>query len=99
MPARENFVTHANDQRAMVLIEPATTMIRVRRALFQSRVCSDHFPRHEIRTNAEMLERALRLRSPEFVRRHWYIAQRIFLDAHVFWIHDVCLSAYHRGGS
>jgi len=37
---------------------------------FQDGVCGDHLPRNEIRSDAEVLKRALRLRSPELVGRN-----------------------------
>jgi hypothetical protein len=42
-------------------------MICIGRCFLKRRIGRDHFARHQILADAEMLERPLRLRSPEFV--------------------------------
>jgi hypothetical protein len=64
MLARKNFVADANDQFVPIVIQTSAGMIRVGRAFFQDGVCGDHFPWNEVRSDAEVFEGALCLRSP-----------------------------------
>ena len=67
MLAGEDFVADLNDQLVSLVIEPLAGMIGVGRRLLQDRIGGDHLARHQILADAEMLERTLGLRAPEFV--------------------------------
>ena len=67
MLAGEDFVAGLHDELEGLVAEPLLGMVHDRRGLFQDRVRLDHLPRHQIRADAEVLERALRLRAPKFV--------------------------------
>src|SRR5467141_2079288 len=58
-------------------------MICISRRFLQDRVGRDHFARNEILADAEMLERALCLRSPEFVGGNVDLAKAVHLFANV----------------
>jgi hypothetical protein len=81
MAARENLVTCANDQLMGLGVETAARSVRVRGSLLQRRVCGDHLARDEVVSDAEVLQRALRLGSPEFVGRDVDLAQAVDLLA------------------
>src|SRR5271170_3849887 len=78
MLSRENLVTHTNDKRVTLVVEPPASMVRIGGGLFQDGVCGDHLPRDQVRPDAEMFQRALRLRSPKLASRDHHLAQRIF---------------------
>src|SRR5258705_5685743 len=67
MLAVEDFIADLNDQLVRLVIEPFAGLIYVGGCLLQDRIGRDHFARYQILADAEMLERALCLRSPEFV--------------------------------
>src|SRR5258706_15903325 len=83
MLAVEDFIADLNDQLVRLVIEPFAGLIYVGGCLFQDRVGRDHFARHEILADAEMLERALCLRSPEFVGGNVDLAKAVHLFANV----------------
>src|SRR6266403_5907259 len=83
MLAVEDFIADLNDQLVRLVIEPFAGSIYVGGCLFQDRVGRDHFARYQILADAEMLERALCLRSPEFVGGDVDLAKAIHLFANV----------------
>src|ERR1700733_14592685 len=89
MLASKNLVTSATDQCAPLIVQAAPGMVRIGRGLFQNRVGGDHLPRYEVRSDGEVLQRALGLRAPELVGRNWHVAQGILLDSHVRIVHGV----------
>ena len=62
---REDFVAGASDEVAGLVIEAPAGMVRRRRRSFQDRVGGDHLARNQILPDAEVLQRPLRLRTPE----------------------------------
>ena len=64
MPAGEDLVTNINDQPVTLVIEPLARMVRVCCGLLQDGVRL-HLAWNQIFADAEMLERALRLGTPE----------------------------------
>ncbi|MGY3467175.1 phage tail sheath gpL-like [Bradyrhizobium sp. LM6.11] len=89
MLARENLVADVDDQLVDLAVETTAGIIRVRRRLLQDRVGLDHFARHQVPADAEMLQRTLRLRTPELVRGNVHFTQAVCLFAEV--VHP-CLS-------
>jgi hypothetical protein len=69
--AREDFITSVNYEFVVLIVETVTGMIGIRRSFFQDRECRNHLARDQIFPDAEVFERSLRLRSPQFVA--WYI--------------------------
>src|SRR5262249_7065049 len=81
MAASENLVACASDQVMGLAVETAARPVRVRGGLLQRRVCGDHLARDEVVSDAEVLQRALRLGSPEFVGRDVALAKAVDLLA------------------
>src|SRR5262249_38668480 len=54
--------------------------VRVRRRLLQDGVGGDHLSWDQVLADAEVLQRALRLRTPELVGRHLDRAKAVVLD-------------------
>src|SRR5262249_4843046 len=92
MLAAENFVTNVDDQTVPLVIQPPTGVIGIGCALLQDRVRDDHFARNKIRSDAEVFERSLSLRTPQLVDRNGHITERIFFDAYVVASHDLLSS-------
>ena len=67
MLAGEDLVADLDDQLVRLVVEPPAGMVGVGRRLLQDGVGGDHLARDQILADAEMLERALRLRAPELV--------------------------------
>src|SRR6516225_6390805 len=68
--AGEDLVAGLHDQLVASVVQPAAGMVRDGGGLLQDRVAGDHLARNEILADAEMLQRALRLRSPQLVCRY-----------------------------
>src|SRR5882672_3212200 len=88
MLAIEDFIADLNDQSVDPAIEPFAGMVCVGRRFLQGRISRDHFARYQVLADAEMLERTLSLRAPEFVGGNIYITKAVdfFASAasHVF---------------
>jgi hypothetical protein len=72
--AGEDFVAGLDDQFISPTVEPVVGMIGSGSGFFQRCVRSDHLARDEILADAEMLQRALRLRPPQFIRGYLDLA-------------------------
>src|SRR5262245_23645109 len=70
MPPTQNFVTSLSDQLVSLIIKPVAVAIGDGSGLLQYSVSCDHFARNQVLTDAEMLQRALRLCTPKLVRRN-----------------------------
>jgi len=81
MLASEDFVAGLDDELELLVAEPLFVVVDDRGGLFQDRVGLDHIPRDQILADAEVLERALRLRAPELVRRDADLAQTVGFSA------------------
>ena len=84
--AGEDLVARLHDQRVPLIVEPLAGMVGCGSGFLQDRIRGDHLPRNQVLADAEMLEGALRLSTPELVRRHFHHAEAIcFLScvAHV----------------
>ncbi len=64
MLAGQNFVAGFDDQPVRLVVQPFGGMVGVGRGLFQDGVGGDHFARHQILADAEVLQRALGLGAP-----------------------------------
>ena len=64
--ATQEFIANLDDQPVRRLRKTAIGMVRGRRRTFQNGVGGYHFSWDKVMTDAEMLERALGLRTPEF---------------------------------
>jgi hypothetical protein len=73
-----------NDQSVALIVEAFTGMVGVCGGLLQCGECRDHFARDQIVSYAEVLKRALRLRSPQHRARDVNFTQTIglFPDFH-----------------
>ena len=83
MLAGEDLVADMRDQLVELAVETAAGAIGVRGRLLQDRVGLDHFARHQVLADTEMLERTLRLRPPELVRGNVHFTQAVRLFAKV----------------
>jgi hypothetical protein len=81
MLAGEYFVADPDDQLVTPVVEPIAGMVRIGGGLFQNGIRGDHLARHEVLADAEVLERALCLGSPKFVRRNLDLAKTVGFDA------------------
>jgi len=81
--AGEDFVTSLNNQLVTLIIEPLAGMVRGGSRFLQGAVGCDHFPGNQIAADAEMLERALGLSTPQFVRRHFNHTEAVTLFPYV----------------
>ena len=77
MPAGQDLVAGLHDQAAGFVCEPSAGLVRDGRRLLQRRVGGDHLARHQVRADAEVLERALRLGAPQAVGRHQDFAEAV----------------------
>src|SRR5262249_21185210 len=78
----EDFVAGLSDQFVTLIVEPLARVVCSSGGLLQDRVGGDHFAGDQIRADAEMLEGALGLRTPELVRRHLDHAEAVSLLSH-----------------
>jgi hypothetical protein len=83
MLTRQDLVAGLHDQFVALIVKPFTVVISDGGSLLQGGVGSDHFAGNEIFADAEMLERALCLRSPQLIRRHFNHSHAITLLSHV----------------
>src|SRR5215469_4653118 len=83
MLASEDFVTGLSDEFILLIAQPLTGMVGRRGGFLQNGVSSDHFTRNQVLADTEMLERALCLRAPELIRRHFNHAETISFLSHV----------------
>ncbi len=67
MTSVENLVAGLHDELVACFIESSARMVGVRRGFLENAVGCNHFAWNQIVTDAEVLERALRLRPPQFV--------------------------------
>jgi len=79
MLASEDFVAGLNDQLVMLIVKPLAGMVGCGSGFLQDRIGGDHLTRNQILADAEMLERALGLSTPELVRRNLDFAETISL--------------------
>src|SRR5271154_7631869 len=77
----QNLVASLHDQPVNRAVQPSTCMVGVGGRLLQDWVGSDHLPRDQVLADAEMLQRPLRLRSPESIGLNFHFSPRIALDA------------------
>jgi hypothetical protein len=79
--AGEDFVADLRDQPVGFVSQPLAGVVGNGSRLFEDGISRNHLTRDQILADAEMLERALRLRSPELVRRDIYFAKAVSFDA------------------
>src|SRR5262245_7962956 len=68
--ARQDFVASLDNQFISRVIQSPARTVGGRGSLLQDRIARDHFAGNQIRANAEMLQRALGLCSPQLVCRN-----------------------------
>jgi hypothetical protein len=83
MLAGQDLVAHLDDQPVRLVVEPLAVVVGVGRRLLQDGVGGDHLARDEILADAEMLERPLGLRAPQFIGWHAHFAKAVGLLAYV----------------
>src|SRR5271169_5905318 len=79
MLARQDFVANLNDQFVALVVESFAAVVGNRGPLFEGCIGGDHFAGDQIRPDAEMVKRALRLCAPEFVGGHFNNAETVSL--------------------
>src|SRR5262245_3706486 len=79
--AREKLVADPRDHLVRRSIQSPAGSIGSGGTLLQDGVRRNHLRRYELPADAEMLKRALRLRSPKLVDRHFHWAEAVVLDA------------------
>src|SRR5215469_14076801 len=67
MLAGKDFVTGLSDEFVLLIAQSLTGVVDRRGGFFQNGVSGDHFTRNQVLADAEMLERALGLRTPKLV--------------------------------
>jgi hypothetical protein len=77
VPAGRDLVANSNDEVASRSVESPDRVIRGRGRPLQDRVGRDHLAGHQLAADAEVLQRTLRLGSPELVGGDGYLAQAI----------------------
>ncbi len=77
MLAGDDLVAGRHDQLVDVAGEPLGRMVGVRRGLLQDGIGRDHLARHQVVTDAEILQRALGLRAPELVGGNVDLAETV----------------------
>jgi hypothetical protein len=83
MLAGEDLVASLGDQVVTPIVEPIAGMVCGGSGFFQDGVGGDHFARDQIPPDAEMLERALGLSTPQFVRWHFNHTEAVALLSHI----------------
>ena len=79
--ARENLIASLDNESEALVIETLPGMIGNGRAFLQCGVSGDHLPWNQMESDAKMLQRSLRLRAPQLIRRDFHFAERIRFDA------------------
>ena len=75
--AGQNLVAGSDDEPEGLVREALACVVRDRRGFLQCSVRGDHLARNQIRADAEVLKRALRLGAPELVRWNLDLAQAV----------------------
>ena len=73
----QDLVAGLHDQPVHQVVEPPACVVGVGGGLLQRGVGGDHLPRDQVLADAEMLQRALRLRPPQLVGGHLHHAQAV----------------------
>ncbi len=79
----QDLVAHLDDQSIATIIQPPVGMIGGGGGLLQDRVARDHFARDQIFADAEMLQRALGLGTPQFFGRDLDNAKTVALFSNI----------------
>jgi hypothetical protein len=81
--AGEDLVAGLNDQFELLIAEALAGMVCSGSGLLQDGIGGDHLTRDQVLADAEMLERALGLGTPQLVRRHFNHTEAICFSSHV----------------
>src|SRR5262245_39767539 len=81
--ASEDLVTGLDDELAALIVEPVAVVVRDGRGFLQDSVRGDHFARHQVLPDAEMLKRTLGLSAPELVGGYFDNAEAVSLSSHL----------------
>src|SRR6266404_9802256 len=65
--AGKDLITSLDDESVSLVVEPLSGMVGLSGAFFQRRICCDHLPRDQILSDAEVLQRPLRLGAPQTI--------------------------------
>src|SRR5208283_1176735 len=77
MHSREDFVANPDNQIPLLLCKPAAALVSQCRRFLKDGISVYQFARHQVVTDAEVLERTLCLRTPQLVGRHLHLSQAI----------------------
>ena len=77
MLAVQDLIANVNDQFVALAVEPLAGMVGIGGSFLQNGVGGNHLARHKIPADAEVLQRALGLCSPELVGSHPYFTQAV----------------------
>src|SRR5215472_3375663 len=75
----KDLVTGLCDQSVAMAVESRSGVVGVGSGFLQRGVRCDHLPRDQVLTDAEVLQRALRLSAPEFISRNVNLAEAVSL--------------------
>src|SRR5580698_2502134 len=81
MLSGKDLVTGLNNQLVLQVSQPFPVMIGYGSGLFERGIRADHLARHQVFADTEMLEGALGLWTPQFIRRDLHLAEAIGLHA------------------
>src|SRR5215475_6286096 len=81
MPSVKDLITDSSDEMKARIVQPIIVMVGDGGAFFQRRIRRDHLARHQILADAEVLQRPLRLSSPEFIRWNLHFAEAVGLGS------------------
>jgi len=79
----EDFVAGLDDQLVLLIAKPLAGMVCCGSRLLQDGIGGDHLTRNQVLADAEMLERALGLSTPQLIGRHFNHSEAICLSSHV----------------
>src|SRR5260370_13855793 len=83
MAAGEDLITDLDDQLVVLFVEPLAGIVGIGGSFLQNGVRANHFARHEVLADAEVLKRALGLGAPELVSRNVDYAEAISFLANI----------------
>src|SRR6266478_8370128 len=75
--ARENLIAGLHNESEALVIETLPGMVGNCRAFLQCSVSGDHLSWDQMESDAKILQRTLRLRAPQTIRRDFYFAERV----------------------
>src|SRR5882757_8195848 len=88
MPASQDLVAGLNDQIAASIVKPLAVAVGDGGGFLQGGVGRDHFAGDQVLPDAEMLQRALGLSTPQLVGGYFNDAEAVSLFSHLSHVHS-----------